>query len=421
MVKGEDPVRSHWVGGCLDGWDMLTADTASAVSGLVGQGKPFHAAFQSVRSGPWDPNECRSIRYREATVSQDYSKKGSSASARPLVAVVTPVYNGGAYLEATMRCVQQQTYDRLVHVIVDNCSSDNTSEIIDRFRSERIALITTRNESVLPLRENWTKALCAVPPEIPYVKILCADDLMRSDCIARFVEVAESDEKIEVVLCDDIFIDRVHRANLPSEQTIFDGIKIAGKMLDESINWLPYHHLFVRFHGGTRSTEFFNDAPLHFDFAAVVRSSLGGKFAYLHDSLVYTRWHAKSLTSQQLGANQLRTLLERFDILCTFGGQCWDEQTFRSKKECLRTRMMRLAIKWTVMGRRDAAHELLKGLIERQVAPSAADWGRSIVEWIPYSNWKRGWRLPTGPEIDEAKFCSEICRPVAAANPTGAR
>ncbi|MBZ9748351.1 glycosyltransferase family 2 protein [Mesorhizobium sp. CO1-1-7] len=330
-----------------------------------------------------------------------------SAPALPLVAVVTPVYNGGAYLEATMRSVQRQSYDNIIHVIVDNCSSDNTPQIIDRFRSERVELITIRNDSLLPLRENWTKALCAVPTEALYVKVLCADDLMHSDCISRFVEIAQCDEKIEVVLCHDIFMDRVHRANLPLKQGIFGGIEIAAKMLDESINWLPYHHLFVRFPGSAQSAVFFNDAPIHFDFSAVVRSVLRGKLAYLHAPLVYTRWHANSLTSQQLGANQLRALLERFDILCAFGAQCWDEATFRSKKECMRARMMRLAIKWTLMGRLDAAQELLKGLKERQVAPNAADWAKSLVEWLPYSNWKRSWRLSTGPEIDEAKFCSE--------------
>jgi glycosyltransferase involved in cell wall biosynthesis len=333
--------------------------------------------------------------------------KNRSPSARPLVAVVTPVYNGGAYLEATMRCVQRQTYDNLVHVIVDNCSSDDTSEIIDRFRSQRIELITSRNDNLLPLRENWTRALSAVPAEASYVKVLCADDLMRSDCIERFVEVAESDSEIEVVLCDDVFADQVHRANLPLEQSVFDGVKIAGKMLDESINWLPYHHQFVRFHGGTRSAEFFHDAPVHFDFAAVVRSSLGGKLAYLHEPLVYTRWHDNSLTSQQLGANQLKTLIERFDILCAFGSRCWDEATFESKKESMRARMMRLALKWTMLGRLDAAQELLRDLKEREVAPSVLDWGRSITEWVAHAKWKRSWRLPTGPAIDEARFVSE--------------
>jgi len=102
-------------------------------------------------------------------------------------------------------------------------------------------------------------------------------------------------------------------------------------MLDESINWLPYHHQFVRFHEGTQSAGFFLDAPVHFDFAAVVRCSLSGKLAYLHYPLVYTRWHANSLTSQQLGANQLKMLVERFDVLRAFGPRCWDEVTFRKK------------------------------------------------------------------------------------------
>jgi glycosyltransferase involved in cell wall biosynthesis len=333
-----------------------------------------------------------------------------SAFTTPLVAVVTPVYNGGAYLEATMLCVQKQTYENLIHVIVDNCSSDNTSDIIDQFRGQNVRLITTRNATLLPLRDNWTKALCVVPAETSYVKILCADDLMRSDCIARFVEIAESDKEIEIVLCDDIFADQVHRANLPSDQTVFDGIELAGKMLDESINWLPYHHQFFRFHGGTQSADFFLDAPVHFDFAAVVRCSLNGKLAYLHDPLVYTRWHANSLTSQQLGANQLKMLVERFDVLRAFGPRCWDEVTFLKKMESMRARLMRLAVKWALLGKWDAAHELLRDLKERKVTPNVLDWIRSIIEWISHTRWKRGWRLPTGPEINEARFVSEKVR-----------
>jgi len=330
----------------------------------------------------------------------------SSTQARPLVAVVTPVYNGGAYLEATMRCVQSQTYDRIIHVLVDNCSSDDTPDIIDRFRSQRVELLTTRNDSLLPLRENWTRALCAVPAEASYVKILCADDLMRSDCIERFVEAAESDQKIEVVLCDDIFADMVHRANLPADRTVFDGVQLAADMLDESINWLPYHHLFVRYRGPAQGAEFFSDAPVHFDFTAALRSSLSGKVAYLHEPLVYTRWHADSLTSQQLGANQLRTLLERFDVLGKFGMLCWDDLTFQKKKKSLLARMLRLALRWAIAGRRDAAQELMRGLKERGMTPSLMDWAGSIIEWVPYSSWKRSWRLPTGPAIDEAAFNS---------------
>jgi glycosyltransferase involved in cell wall biosynthesis len=318
--------------------------------------------------------------------------------------VVTPVYNGGDYLEAAMRCVQQQTYDRLVHVVVDNCSSDNTSEIIDRFRSQRVELVTLRNDSVLPQRENWNKAMSAAPVEASYVKVLCADDLMRSDCIERFVKLAQCDEKIQVVLCDDIFEDKVRRANLPSDNTVFDGIKIVGHMLDESINWLPYHHLFVRFRGHPQDAEFFRDTPVKFDLLAVMRCSLRGKLGYVHEPLVYTRWHADSISSQYLGADQLEALLECFDIMRTFGVQCWDDSVLRKKTEYMRARLLRFAIKWAVMGRWDTAREIVRGLRDRQVAPSVLSWIKSILDWIPYRNWKRSWQLPSGSRIDEAEF-----------------
>src|ERR1700731_169502 len=49
----------------------------------------------------------------------------------PLVAITTPVYNGERYLGETMACVQAQTYPNLVHLVVDNASTDRSAEIID--------------------------------------------------------------------------------------------------------------------------------------------------------------------------------------------------------------------------------------------------------------------------------------------------
>ncbi len=327
-------------------------------------------------------------------------------SRKPLVAVVTPVYNGDPYLEATMKCVQKQTYDRLIHVIVDNCSSDNTAKIIDRYRDRRVKLVCGRNDSVVSVRDNWTKAMCLVPDEVDFVKFLCADDLMRPDCISRLVEVASLDEKIGIVLCHDIFMDRVHRSSLTSNQSVFDGVEVARGMLDDSINWLPYHHLFVRFQSENKES-FFLDAPLHFDFAAAVRRSLEGQFGYVHEPLVYTRWHENSLTSQQIGPNALKVLLEKYDILCAFGDRCWDPQAFKFKRDWFRARMMRLALKWTAKGRWDVAREFLVGLRERNAAPRLLDWVGSIQQWGEYVKWKRLWRLPTGPEINEEKFLSD--------------
>ena len=51
----------------------------------------------------------------------------------PLVSVVTPVHNGAPYIEECMTSVLRQTYANWSHAVVDNCSTDGTSELVAAF------------------------------------------------------------------------------------------------------------------------------------------------------------------------------------------------------------------------------------------------------------------------------------------------
>ena len=61
----------------------------------------------------------------------------------PLVAILTPVYNWASFLAETMACVQAQTYPNLVHIVLDNASTDATPEIINRYSGGRVPILTT--------------------------------------------------------------------------------------------------------------------------------------------------------------------------------------------------------------------------------------------------------------------------------------
>ena len=62
-----------------------------------------------------------------------------------LVSIVTPTFNSERYIKKTIESVLSQTYRNFEMIIVDDCSSDNTVEIVKSFSDRRIVLI--ENES----------------------------------------------------------------------------------------------------------------------------------------------------------------------------------------------------------------------------------------------------------------------------------
>ena len=65
--------------------------------------------------------------------------------------VVTAAYNAGAFIERHLNSVRAQRYDpsRVTHVIVDDASTDGTSESVERWRERRDLII---GSTFLPMK-----------------------------------------------------------------------------------------------------------------------------------------------------------------------------------------------------------------------------------------------------------------------------
>jgi len=66
----------------------------------------------------------------------------------PLVSVVLPVCNGGAYLAESIQSILTQTYTNIELIIIDDGSTDNSSEIVRTFLDPRIRFCNQSNQGL---------------------------------------------------------------------------------------------------------------------------------------------------------------------------------------------------------------------------------------------------------------------------------
>lgn len=56
-------------------------------------------------------------------------------SNHPLVSIIIPNYNHARFLDERMTSVLEQTYQHIEVIILDGCSTDNSREVIEKYRS----------------------------------------------------------------------------------------------------------------------------------------------------------------------------------------------------------------------------------------------------------------------------------------------
>lgn len=57
-----------------------------------------------------------------------------------LISIVVPVYNSEKYIQETIQCILDQTYQNWEIIFVDDCSKDKSVQIIERYHDKRMRL-----------------------------------------------------------------------------------------------------------------------------------------------------------------------------------------------------------------------------------------------------------------------------------------
>ena len=108
---------------------------------------------------------------------------------KKLVSIITPSYNTGEFISKTINSVINQTYKNWEMIIVDDCSADNSIEIINNFKKEEPRIILLKNKQNIGSGPSRNKAIDLAKGEI--IAFLDSDDIWFNEKLSLHVKFME--------------------------------------------------------------------------------------------------------------------------------------------------------------------------------------------------------------------------------------
>lgn len=104
----------------------------------------------------------------------------------PTVSVLLPTYNSASFLDEAIQSVLDQTYADFELIIVDNCSTDNSASVIEKYiKDKRVRYF--KNKTNIGLVGNFNKCLEYARGE--YIKYICSDDKFHPELLQKYVPI----------------------------------------------------------------------------------------------------------------------------------------------------------------------------------------------------------------------------------------
>jgi|GEM_PF-604889 len=201
------------------------------------------------------------------------------------ITVVIPTYNKADFISQTIESVLQQTYKNFEIVIIDDCSNDNTEQVIQKYLSDKVRYFkhATNWGPGATFNDGIEKA-CA-----EYVTFIASDDILLPNHLELIIHEFKKDERLDVVFSRLAVIDE--KNNITNETRINTN-KDKYSLIRQAFyvsNIFPspgitFNRSFFKYVG-----QFNPGLILMHDYALNIKTVLYGQFAILPQITVYYR------------------------------------------------------------------------------------------------------------------------------------
>jgi glycosyltransferase involved in cell wall biosynthesis len=235
----------------------------------------------------------------------------------PLVSIITPVYNGAAHLADCVESVLRQTYPHWDYTIVDNCSTDETLAVAQKYAARDPRIRVLHNEQFLRIIENHNLTIRQISPQSKYCKFVFADDWLYPTCVEEMVRVAEGNPSVglvgaftmdgkSVLTSSPVLRGTVWQPG-PPPSCVVTGRELCRSELFGNGGYVlgTMTSLLVRSDLIRKRTTFFNEPHLHADHESCFEVLKDSDFGFCQQVLSYTRPRPDSTSS----------FAEKFDVI----------------------------------------------------------------------------------------------------------
>lgn len=238
----------------------------------------------------------------------------------PLVTVIIPAYNHEAYVADCIESVCNQTYKNIQLIIIDDGSTDNTKQEIEKTlaRKKKDALFISKKNEGLIKTLNFGITLARGK----YFSSLASDDLWLPNKIEKQVELMENNPTTGFIFSDAYFCYDMQKTDVkysrykPGILKFKSGIPISlyNKLLVE--NLIISTTVLIKMEA-LQAIGCFDSTLTYEDYDMWLRLSREFKIIYLNEPLAYYRIHGSNFSKQNLkmlkGATH--TLSKQYELL----------------------------------------------------------------------------------------------------------
>lgn len=234
---------------------------------------------------------------------------------QPLVSVIVPNYNHAKFLKQRIDSILGQTYDDYELIILDDCSTDNSKDIIELYRNNlHVAHIAYNEKNSGSLFSQWRKGLSLAKGE--WIWIAESDDYCETEFLKRLISKANNG--VSLVFCQSDIVDENEQSFSDSTVWLSD---LTGQTLDhdfvmDGTSFFYGLHAYKNIVSNTSSVIFRkkniskiffpDDYKMCGDWLFFAQMSLLGKVAYVSEPLNHWRQHAR--TTRNIGSLDLERL-----------------------------------------------------------------------------------------------------------------